>query len=142
MLSAYNAQIAIQKLYGPAVSVGKGIPFVRGYDNVTGGAAAIGNFNALMNPTGASLERIFYGVTSWSMYNDNLGLTQNEIAAIYYHDLPGASYAYSFKLDQTLNSAVTFFSSVQGSFQPAFVQRVAFTGRTTLFFSGYVYTLK
>jgi len=49
MLSADNARKALQYNFnGNNIKVGNPIPFTHGYDNYTGGMAAIGNFNDLM----------------------------------------------------------------------------------------------
>ena len=144
MLSARNAQLAAQKFLGPAVTVGKGDPFVRGYDNVTGGTAAISNFNAMMQPggPGTKLVNIFYGELTWAIYNDAIGAMNQQIVVIAFDDLAGASYAQTLNVMQTLGARPLIpCETIAGITQGVFASQVFFASRCTLHFSGYIYPI-
>ncbi len=62
MLQANEARQAIQDLFGATIEIGNPLPFIRGYDNVNGGTAAISNFNNLMKGTAAKTVSGSFGV--------------------------------------------------------------------------------
>jgi hypothetical protein len=145
MLTARNAQLAVENAYTriglPLKSISNAAPFVQPYDNYTGGQAGIGNFNAFMNPSGALITKIFYGYLSWGIINDNLGITNHYIDARWFHDLPGASWAFSFYYAKTLNSAVSLFDARAGTTAPVLVQSAGLTSKSQLAFDGYVFDI-
>lgn len=142
MLQSQYGREAIKNMYTAAglnVTVGVPEPFNRGYDNYTGGAAGIGNFNTLMNPTGALFTKIFYGFCTWGFTNDNIGVTNHVAYCRYYHDLAGLSYAFTLNVCAQLDSAVTFFDYRQGITQPILVQQAGLSSKSQLSFEGYIY---
>lgn len=69
MLSADNARAAIQLMLGDSIQVGNPVPFSHGYDNYTGGSAAIANFNDLMAGVGTFAVTGIFGKPNLEVLN-------------------------------------------------------------------------
>lgn len=144
MLTARNAELAIKSMFtraGQNLQIRNGEAFSQGYDNYTGGAANIANFNALCNPSGALYIKMFYGFVSWGIMNDNLGVTNHYVMSRYFHDQAGASYAFTLNYARTLDSAITFFSSEQGVTAPVFVNQCQLSSKSLISLDGYIFDI-